>query len=172
MIQLFLHKITVLSSLACLAMATITHPSKNVVKQVQAAFDIEAIDFTPIDSKGDTTIKINQNSYYRLSVNDSLIGYAVIDKAPSKTAQFDYLVVTDSELSIVRSRVITYREEYGGAIGSYRWLKQFVGKKHDSDFNDIAAISGATISVQSMKKAIIESLQTLHQLKINQLIHL
>ncbi len=158
-----------MSSLACLALTPLSQPSKKVVKQVQATFDIETIDFTPI-VVDHSSITLEENTYYKLSVQDSLIGYAVIDKAPSKTALFDYLVVTDKELSILRSRVITYREEYGGAIGSYRWLKQFIGKKHDSDFNDIAAISGATISVQSMKKAIIESLETLQLLQNEKII--
>lgn len=168
--NILLHKVVLFSSIACLAMTPFSQPSKKVVKQVQAAFDIENISFKPIDLKGDQSFNIQQNSYYSLVVNDSLIGYAVIDKAPSKTAQFDYLVITDKDLSIIRSRVITYREEYGGAIGSYRWLRQFIGKSHDSDFNDIAAISGATISVQSMTKAVVESLKTLNALQSKHLI--
>lgn len=168
--KILLYKVVIISSIACLAMTPFMQPSKKVVKQVQDIFNLESISFKPIVLQENSSIKIDQDTYYSLSVHDSLIGYAVIDKAPSKTAQFDYLVVTDPELSILRSRVLTYREEYGGAIGSYRWLKQFIGKKHDSDFNEIAAISGATISVQSMKKAVIENLETLHQLKTTQLI--
>jgi Na+-translocating ferredoxin:NAD+ oxidoreductase RnfG subunit len=168
--KILLYKVVLISSIACLAMTPFSQPSKKVVKQVQAAFDLDAIAFIPMLIEGEPSNNLTEDSYYSLKVNDSLIGYAVVDKAPSKTAFFDYLVVTDKDLSIVRSRVITYREEYGGAIGSYRWLKQFIGKKPDSDFTDIAAISGATISVQSMKKAIIESLETLHKLKSQQLI--
>jgi hypothetical protein len=127
--SILLYKVVIISSLACLAMAPFKQPSKKVVKQVQAAFNLETIVFNPIVTDRESSINIKTETYFRLSVQDSLIGYAVIDKAPSKTAFFDYLIVTDKDLNILRSRVITYREEYGGAIGSYRWLKQFIGKK-------------------------------------------
>lgn len=170
--SIFLHKALLYSSIACLALTPFSQPSKKVVKQVQEVFNQESILFNSIhiDANSTTHISLEADTYYRLMVNDSLIGYAVIDKAPSKTALFDYLIITDQNLTVLRSRVITYREEYGGAIGSYRWLKQFIGKKYDSDFNDIAAISGATISVRSMKNAVQESLEKLHQLKSNHLI--
>lgn len=166
--SILLHKAIILSSIACLALTTLMPPSKKVVKQVQAAFEIENIKFKSIEPSEE--LSIERDSFYQLSVSDSIIGYAIIDMAPSKTALFDYLIVTDIELSILRTRVLTYREEYGGMIGSYRWLKQFIGKKSDSNFNDIAAISGATISVRSMKKAVIESLEKLHQLQLKELI--
>lgn len=167
-----LHKVLILSSLACLAMTPLMQPSKKVVKQVEAAFDLDSIVFNPVVIDNDIAINfdLKEDTIYKLSANDNIIGYAIIDKAPSKTAQFDYLIVTDTELSIIRTRVLTYREEYGAAIGSYRWLKQFIGKTPQSEFHDIAAISGATISVRSMKKAIVESLKNLNQLKSKKII--
>lgn len=67
-----------------------------------------------------------------------------------------YLVVLDSDLKIVKTKVLIYREEYGGEIGSKRWLRQFIGKTKDSEFrygDNIDAIAGATISVRSMTNA-------------------
>jgi major membrane immunogen (membrane-anchored lipoprotein) len=49
-----------------------------------------------------------------------------------------------------------YREDYGSEIGSKRWLKQFLNKTPEDRFvyrQNIAAISGATISVKSMTNA-------------------
>ena len=66
--------------------------------------------------------------------------------------------------------MLVYREEYGGEIGSKRWLKQFVGTAASGkklEYNeDIIPISGATISVQSMTRAIndlLKSIALLHQ---------
>ena len=56
---------------------------------------------------------------------------------------------------------MVYREDYGGEIGSNRWLKQFAGKSINTDFSvgeNVAAISGATISVYSMTHAVNELL--------------
>jgi len=54
-------------------------------------------------------------------------------------------------------KVLIYREDYGGEIGSKRWLKQFVGKSLNDELNvgqNIKAISGATISVNAMTTAV------------------
>jgi len=65
--------------------------------------------------------------------------------------------------------VLIYREEYGGEIGSKRWLKQFIGKTKTDDLrygDNIINISGATISVRSMTSAmnnLLLSLKTLSE---------
>ncbi len=82
----------------------------------------------------------------------------VLSKAPGKYDEFDMMVVFDSEdLKIMKSSVLIYREEYGGEIGSSRWLKQFIGKNFSNTFRidyEIQGISGATISVRSATKEI------------------
>ena len=52
---------------------------------------------------------------------------------------------------------MVYREDYGGEIGSKRWLSQFISKNRDSILGyeeEITKISGATISVKSMTASI------------------
>jgi Na+-translocating ferredoxin:NAD+ oxidoreductase RnfG subunit len=101
-----------------------------------------------------------------------LLGYAYVATALSKTDEFDYLVLFDKDLIIVKSKVLVYREDYGGEIGSKRWLKQFIGKSKDDELkygDNIAAISGATISVRSMTLAInklLKSIKILHNKNI------
>jgi len=69
----------------------------------------------------------------------------------------------------VKSKVLVYREDYGGEIGSKRWLKQFIGKTHGDSLiygDNIVAIAGATISVRSMTQAIndvLASIKILHE---------
>ena len=70
---------------------------------------------------------------------------------------YDYLIILDENLKIKKSKILVYREDYGGEIASKRWLKQFIGKSWLDSFlysKEISAISGATISVKSMIKAV------------------
>jgi benzoyl-CoA reductase/2-hydroxyglutaryl-CoA dehydratase subunit BcrC/BadD/HgdB len=60
------------------------------------------------------------------------------------------MVVYDPLLHIQKVQVLIYREDYGYEIKSRRWLQQFTKRKVDS----VQAISGATISVNSLKNAV------------------
>jgi Na+-translocating ferredoxin:NAD+ oxidoreductase RnfG subunit len=85
------------------------------------------------------------------------VAYIYLDKANSKSAQFDYVVFFDEELKIMFADVLIYREDYGGEIGSKRWLQQFYGKYNGQGMRfqqDIQNISGATISSRNITQAI------------------
>ena len=104
--------------------------------------------------------------FYKIFDSDLLLGYAFIGTAPSKTDTFEYLVVFNSSLVIKKVNVLVYREDYGGEIGSNRWLRQFVGKARSTDLavgKNIAAISGATISVYSMTNAVNQLLNEMNK---------
>jgi len=109
------------------------------------------------------------NNFFEIKTENTLIGYAYIGKAPSKTDEFEYLVLFDNDLIIKKAKVLVYREDYGGEIGSKRWLKQFLGKSPNVELkygDNIAAISGATLSVKSMTLAInnlLKSIKILHE---------
>lgn len=113
--------------------------------------------------------KFDDNNLFKISSNDEVIGYAYVSRAPSKTDEFDYLVLFDSDFIILKSKVLIYREDYGSEIGSKRWLKQLIGKTQNDTLiygDNIAAISGATISVRSMTIALnnlLKSIKILHQ---------
>ena len=99
-----------------------------------------------------------------------MAGYAYVAKAPSKTDEFDYLVLFDKDLIITRSKLLIYREDYGAEIGSKRWLKQFIGLKEGASIeygNQIVPISGATISAESITIAINQLLQSIAILNEN-----
>lgn len=117
--------------------------------------------------------KITTDNFFKIQKGNALLGYAFVDQAPSKTAQFDYLVIFNPKLEIIHSKVLIYREEYGGEIGSKRWLEQFIGKtgkdrvSHESN---IDGISGATISVRSMTNSMDSLLQTIGILQVKKLL--
>jgi Na+-translocating ferredoxin:NAD+ oxidoreductase RnfG subunit len=116
--------------------------------------------------------KFDADNFFQIHSNNQLLGYAYVSKAPSKTDQFDYLVLLDNELVVLKTKVLVYREDYGGEIGSKRWLKQFIGKTQNDDLrygDNIMAISGATISVRSMTTAVnnlLQSIKILHSKNI------
>ena len=92
----------------------------------------------------------NNSNLFAILQNDSVIAYYCIENAPSKHDEFEFLVVYDVALNIQKVQVLVYREDYGFEIKSKRWLQQFTSRKTDS----VQAISGATISVNSLKYAI------------------
>jgi Na+-translocating ferredoxin:NAD+ oxidoreductase RnfG subunit len=150
---------------------------KRVDKEIEKMFESSTIDMLPIEVPEEINsklpAKITEDNFFTLSEGVELIGYAFVDKAPSKTAQFDYLVIFDQELKVIHTKVLVYREEYGGEIGSRRWLKQFLGKTGNdrvSYEDNIDGISGATISVRSMTLSMDKLLQTIGQLQENKIL--
>lgn len=145
---------------------------KKVDKEITDYFEIDSFEMEAIalNQNLDVPSTINNENLYKLFDGKTPIGYLFVDQAPSKTAKFDYMVLLDTNLKILKSKVLIYREEYGGEIGSKRWLRQFEGKiagnRVDHETN-IDGIAGATISVRSMTNAIDDLLQTLAILKEN-----
>ena len=110
----------------------------------------------------------SQGNLFEILENDTFLGYGYMGIAKSKAADFDYLVLFDSEFIITKSTVLIYREEYGGEISSRRWLKQFIGKNSSTELiynSNIIPISGATISVKSMTNSINDLLKSIAQLQ-------
>lgn len=90
-------------------------------------------------------------------------GYAVFTQAKGRFEYFDYLVLTDKNLSVKLIKVLKYRSEFGGEIASKKWLSQF--KNYSGSElkygDDISAISGATISATSLTIDINEVINVL-----------
>lgn len=150
---------------------------KKMQKEVKNTFGIEffkkeAVQ-VPEDLKTKLPSKITSDNFFKIQTDSGSLGYVYVDKAASKTAMFDYLILFDMELKIIHSKVLVYREEYGGEIGSKRWLKQFLGKTGEdrvSHKTNIDGIAGATISVRSMTNAIDDLLQTVSILQENKVL--
>ena len=173
------NKATFLSVVTLLLICTFTVQDrllKKVKKEIEKTYSIKVFDMQPvlIDTEVLNVLskKIKPNTLFKIIKDNLLIGYAFVDKAPSKTDQFDYLILLDKDLIIAKAKVLVYREDYGGEIGSKRWLKQFIGKKPTDNLKyerDIIAISGATISAHSMTRAIhafLKNIEILHQKNI------
>ena len=158
----------ILIAFLCMSFGLPKNIQKKVDKVVKEVFDVETFQFTSVSiSKGLVSTlpsKFAENNLFKIENDSVLLGYAYISKAASKTDEFDYLVVLDADLIVIKTKILVYREDFGSEIGSKRWLKQFIGKTKTDEVNktNIVAISGATISVRSMTNAMNNLLKSIH----------
>jgi hypothetical protein len=94
-------------------------------------------------------LSVNSN-YQSVKKDGKIIGYSCIEEAKSKHDRFEFVVLYDAAINILEVKVLLYREDYGYEIKSKRWLKQFSTR----EVRKVQAISGATISVNSLKSAV------------------
>lgn len=128
--------------------------SQKAEKEINKTFEVSQTTLTPVLTQD--VAGIEQEQFFSVFNQQTLLGYAYFGVAPSKTDTFEYLVVFDLDFKVKKTKVLVYKEDYGGEIGSKRWLKQFLNKTPEDRFayrQNIAAISGATISVKSMTEA-------------------
>lgn len=149
---------------------------KKINKEITETFSLENFDLKsvaiPTEIEQTLPSRFGEDHLFKIESDTTFIAYAYVSQAASKTAQFDYLVLLDKDLVVIKAKVLIYREEYGGEIGSKRWLKQFIGKTPQDDLKyneNIIAISGATISVRAFTESInnlLKSLKILHSKNI------
>jgi len=133
---------------------------KRIDKEIKSTFEIDSynLEIISVDELISNTLPSSfTDNFNKIIINNEIVGYSYYSKAPSLYNLYDYLIILDKDLKIKKSKILAYREDYGGEIASGRWLKQFVGKSSINSFlysKDISAISGATISVKSMINAV------------------
>ena len=135
---------------------------KKATKLIEKTYDVNDLQLEYNEFQTKSVV----GNFYKVFDSGQLLGFAFIGTAPSKTDTFEYLVIFDQSFIIKKVNVLVYREDYGGEIGSNRWLKQFVGKARSAELvvgNNIAAISGATISVYSMTNTVNKLLNEMKQ---------
>lgn len=166
----------VVTFLGLLSFSVPKNLQKKVEKEIRKTFNIDEFTLNkvivPEAVNNKLKGKISEENLLKITVDGKVLGFAFINKAPSKTDEFDYLVLLDKELIVIKTKILIYREDYGGEIGSKRWLRQFIGKTSKDTLKyekDIIAISGATISASSMTIAVntfLQNLEILHQNKV------
>ena len=138
-----------------------------IKKEISTVFNIETFTkealVVPSEVNNELPIKINDTNFFKIIHEHAVIGYYYFGKAYGKADFFDFIVIFDKELIVSKVKVVTYREDHGGEVGSKRWLKQFIGTSSEKKLEyqqDIAGISGATISVKSMMNEVNKLLKT------------
>jgi len=160
------YKLVILIFLLLGSLNSYSQISKKADREIKKVFSIEKYELSKaVDHKIEDFLT---KRLLKISNDSNKIGYAYFGTAPSQTKYFDYLVLFDQNLIIKSIKILVYREDYGGEIESKNWLSQFLGKSIVDRFiyrKNIAAISGATISVNSITEAINDILSYLTQLK-------
>jgi len=158
-------------SLAAFVLVSFSIPKrvhKKIDKQIKSTFNIEVfekigVEFTD-DIQQELVAKLNAENFFSIHSNDKKIGYFYFGHGFGKTDKFDFMVILDKDLVIAKTKILVYREDHGAEIGSKRWLRQFSGKKVGDTLryqHNIAAISGATLSAESMTDAVNEFLTSI-----------
>jgi Na+-translocating ferredoxin:NAD+ oxidoreductase subunit G len=80
-----------------------------------------------------------------------VVGYAVFDEQMGQHQPITFAVQFDPQGVVVRQELVVYREPYGAAIESARFRAQFAGKGPGARYEDVATVTGATISSQAMR---------------------
>lgn len=142
-----------------------------IQKEVKAVFEIENFSKEAIvvseDFNVETPVKVDGTNYFTIKDQEEVLGYYYLGQGFGKTDYFDFIVIFNKELIVSKVKILVYREDHGGEIGSKRWLKQFIGKPSEDElkYEDVVAISGATLSARSMTVEINKSMQTIAILK-------
>ena len=130
---------------------------KACLKEVKRTFDIENVELSrqTLDANGHDRPSPGIVLYFLMD-GENHIGYAVVTSAKGRHDYFDYIVIYDADLTILRVRVFEYRSDHGYEICNKKWLSQFeesngCNLKYETD---IDAISGATYSASSITEDI------------------
>ncbi len=111
---------------------------------------------------------------YRIDdkVNDAVKGYVLSTSAMGRFDAFDYFLVFNGSMEVKLIKVAVYRSAHGSAICNKRWLKQFEGYQGGElrYGKDVQAVSGATISGESIATDIQRAQQLMVSLKKNKII--
>jgi len=158
------------------------HSKRILNKQIAKIWQDATIHQQQIDTKIDLDVDLffNGNSLFRLLEEDQLQGYLLLrrgfgckiggcgDASSQGEGQvcsanggsyevFDYALILDTSMTILKVLVVDYPGDYGYEITSKGWLKQFIGYqgKPIRYGKEIDAVSGATISANSITSDIV-----------------
>jgi Na+-translocating ferredoxin:NAD+ oxidoreductase RnfG subunit len=112
------------------------------------------------------TLHVDSAEVYRVSRDGALLGFAQVRNVKGKDQPITYLVATDSADALRDIDILVYREPYGGEVAYEPWRKQFRGKTAAAPLQvgkDIRNVSGATISSNSVTRAVRQALAELTQ---------
>lgn len=82
---------------------------------------------------------------------------ALLDNVYGKSLPITFMAIFDLAGNILETGIVAYREPFGGGVTNESWQNQFIGKNKSSKVKigeDIQAISGATISANSVTRGI------------------
>jgi Na+-translocating ferredoxin:NAD+ oxidoreductase RnfG subunit len=100
-------------------------------------------------------------TFFVAMTSERVDGYALIDEELGQHEKITFAVKLSAKGVVLRQEVMVYRESWGDEIRDARFRKQFVGKTVSDPVecdHDISAVSGATVSSNSMATGVRRAL--------------
>lgn len=113
--------------------------------------EIKHLDLNGHRPAGDSLLR-KDDRVFILEQDGTVSGFMLGTSAKGRYDYFDYAVFYSPEMEVLGVKVTVYRSTHGAAICQKKWLRQFDGYA-GGDLaigNEIDAISGASISAQSL----------------------
>ncbi len=140
------------------------NPEKKIEKLVSKIWKNKEITLNQLSLPDTLSLDVSQLN--EIIEDDVLLGYACYTTAlgcriggcaaPSNPnvqnyESFDYIVIYDADMSIIKIDIANYGGQYGYEICRPKWLSQFIGKTNGFKLNEnIDGISGATVSASHL----------------------
>lgn len=167
-------KITILISISALWIFLISFsetsqiriPYNKILKTINKQIGTQGFQLQPVEG---ITEPYSQSKIFSIQSDTYIAGYVYVSRVNSCRAggcsimpddmaalefeYFDYFFITDSTGHVLNVKVFNYQATHGHQVMSKGWLKQFIGFSGNQSLNygkDIQAISGATISAQTL----------------------
>ncbi len=99
---------------------------------------------------------------------DQVVGAAVVDDVIGKFDRITFAVGVGTDGALRQVEILAYRESHGQEVRLKRWREQFVGKAGASPLrvgDDIANISGATLSCQHVTDGVRRIVAVVEQIQ-------
>ena len=103
-------------------------------------------------------IKEKRFTFYSGIKNGKPMGYMLIDNIIGKSFPITFMTVLNIDGTVRDVEIMVYREPQGWEVRYKTFRSQFYGKDSSSDSREIHSISGATLSVNSIKIGVYKAL--------------
>ena len=103
-------------------------------------------------------IKEMRFTFYSGIKNGKPMGYMLIDNIIGKSFPITFMTVLNTDGTVRDVEIMVYREPQGWEVRYKTFRSQFYGKDSSSDSREIHSISGATLSVNSIKIGVYKAL--------------
>jgi len=176
--------------LACLALAgvSVARPAGAqavylTTRQALAEFfpDSERVTFFKVDITPERRDRLRRRlgyaprrrsqTFYVGLTGERVDGYAIVDEERGLSLPITFAVLFGTDGRVRRMEILAYREPRGDEVRSPRFRRQFVGKGADDAMRhgeDIATVTGATVSSKAMARGVRRAVVMLRDLVIQE----
>jgi Na+-transporting NADH:ubiquinone oxidoreductase subunit NqrC len=112
-------------------------------------------------------MRFEKQPVWRVVKNDATAGWFIVDEVLGKHEYITYAAALDASGKVLRVEILSYRETHGGEVTNPRWLDQFDDKAYGDSLrlgNEVAAISGATLSCKHLTEGMRRILALHHEI--------